>query len=597
MDIKTICDIFYQKARQYPNKEMFLYKEGGRYRGISASEMKSRVTAIANGLISLGLSANGKVGILSSNCWQWAAVDLGIISTGAADVTLYPTLLPDQIAFILNDSDTEMLFVENRLQYEKVAEIRDQCFKLNHVFIMDNSQVSAQNVLTLDELMATGRQYAANHGEALSNRLNLISPDDLMTVVYTSGTTGVPKGVMLSHRNLLSNIRQIEKLYRFGEGSISLSFLPLSHVTERQLGYYAMMYFDVTIAYAERIETVAENMLEVRPTHMVSVPRLYEKIYAKIIDAAMTANPLKRKIFFWAVGVGKAVAARKMANRKVSGLLAFRYSIAKILVFNKLKEKTGGRIEFFVSGGAPLSREIAEFFLAADLLIFEGYGLTETAPVIAANFFGMVRPGTVGKVMPDYTVRIAEDGEILFRGENLMLGYYKNKKATDEAIVDGWFHTGDIGFLDEDGFLTITDRKKELLITSGGKNIAPQPIEGKLKNASCISQAVLVGDSRKFISALIVPDFETIAKWLEKNGKSFTTPEAAIQLPEVIGKIQNAVDEVNDKLARYEQVKKFTLLPRELSQEEGELTPTLKLKRRVINDRYHAEIEQMYLEP
>jgi len=596
MEIKTICDIFYQKVSQYPDKDMFLYKEDGKYRGISAADMKSRVEAIANGLLSLGLSSDGKVGILSSTCWQWAAADLGVISTGAADVTLYPTLLPDQIAFIINDSDAEMLFVENRLQYEKIAKIRADCSKLKYVFVMNNATVSGEQVMTLDELMEKGRQFQVDHANALPDRLKQISEDDLLTLVYTSGTTGVPKGVMLTHKNLLSNIHQFEKRYHFDEGSVVLSFLPLSHVTERQLGYYGMMYFDVAIAYAESIETVAENMLEVRPNHMVSVPRLYEKIHAKIMDTVMSGSALKQKIFFWAVRVGKEVAALKMENREASGFLAFRYGLAKKLVFNKLKEKTGGRIAFFIAGGAPLSREIVEFFLAADLLIFEGYGLTETSPVIAANSFGMIRPGTVGKVMPDYEVRIAEDGEILFRGDNLMQGYYKNEKATKEAIVDGWFHTGDIGHLDDDGFLTITDRKKELLVTSGGKNIAPQPIEGELKNAPCISQAVLVGDRRKFISALIVPDFETIGKWLEKDGKPFTTAQDAIQRPDVIAMIQDVVSGVNDKLARYEQVKKFTLLPRELSQEENELTPTLKVKRRVIDEKYRDQIEQMYVE-
>lgn len=594
MEIRTVCDIFYKTVNKDPEKTMFMYKEGGSYRKISAGTMKDRVEAIANGLISLGLPFDSKVAILSHNCWQWAAADLATISAGAADVTIYPTLLSDQIEYIINDSDSEMIFVENLLQYEKIAKIKDKCSKLKYIIVMDNTFVSEEHVFTFDALMEKGKAYAAEHPDELKKRMESRGEDDLLTLIYTSGTTGNPKGVMLTHKNLVSNITQIDKVLEFKGEMVALSFLPLSHVLERMAGYYSMMYFGAAIAYAESIETVAQNMAEVRPTHMVSVPRLYEKMYAKIIDTAMSGSPLKKKIFLWATAVGKEVAALRIANKEAAGFLAFKYKIAKKLVFDKLKMKTGGRIRFFISGGAPLSKEIAEFFLAADLLIFEGYGLTETSPVISANYFGNMKPGTVGRVMPDYEVKIAEDGEILFKGDNLMTGYYKNEAATAEVMTDGWFHTGDIGMFDEDGLLVITDRKKELIVTSGGKNIAPQPIEGKLKDSKYISQAVLIGDKRKFISALIVPDYEAVKKWCEHKGYAFTTPEDAVKMQEVIDKIQSEVDKVNENVARYEQVKVFALLPAELSQEAGELTPTLKVKRRVVNENYKDIIDNFY---
>jgi len=596
MEVKTVSDIFFNAVKQNPEKELFFHKEGGSYKGIVASDMKNRVELIGNGLISMGLEFDGKVGILSHNRWEWAAADIGIITTGAADVTIYPTLNSEQIEYIVNNSDMTMIFVENQMQYEKIKSIKEKCSGLQKIIVMDNSKISDDKLcITLKELMDAGEDYRKQNPDEFYNRKKKITFDSLLTLIYTSGTTGNPKGVMLTHGNLVSNVLSVGEVVDFkGDGNIALSFLPLSHVLERMAGYYTMLYYGASIAYAEGIETVAQNMAEIHPTIMVSVPRLYEKIHAKIVDAGMSGSSLKRKIFLWSVNVGKQVAALKIEGKTAGSFLNFKYSIAQKLVFSKLKERTGGKLKFFISGGAPLGKEIAEFFLAANLIILEGYGLTETSPVISVNTLEKMRPGTVGPILPDVEVKIADDGEILFKGPNLMKGYYKNEEATKEAIVDGWFHTGDIGHISDDGMLVITDRKKELIVTSGGKNIAPQPIENKLKVSKYVAQVVLIGDQRKYISALIVPDFDVLSKWAKRNEIVFETNEELIKDEKVKELFQREVNSTNDNFARYEQIKYFALLPNELSQETGELTPTLKVKRRVVNEKYKETIESLY---
>lgn len=596
MEVKTVSDIFLNTVNKNPNKELFFYKESGSYKGIKASDMKNRVELIGNGLISMDMKFDDKVGILSHNRWEWAAVDLGIITAGAADVTIYPTLNSEQIEYIVNNSDMTMIFVENQLQYEKIKAIKGNCPKLNKIFLIDNTEVSDdESCLTLKALMEKGEEFRKANPDTFYKRKEEITSDTLLTLIYTSGTTGNPKGVMLTHGNLVSNVLNVGKVVLIkGEGNIALSFLPLSHVLERMAGYYMILYYGAAIAYAEGIETVAQNMSEIHPTIMVSVPRLYEKIHAKIVDAGMSGSSLKRKIFLWSVKIGKQVANLKIDHKKPGKLLSFKYKIAQKLVFSKLIERTGGKLKFFISGGAPLGKEIAEFFLAANLIILEGYGLTETSPVISANTFDKMKPGTVGPIIPGVEVKIAEDGEILFKGPNLMAGYYKDEEATKEAIVDGWFHTGDIGHIDEKGMLVITDRKKELIVTSGGKNIAPQPIENKLKISKYIVQAILIGDKRKYISALIVPDFDVLKKWAERNNIGFESNEKLIENGKVKELIQREVDEANSDFARYEQVKYFALLPNELTQESGELTPTLKVKRRIVNEKYNGVIESLY---
>ncbi len=598
MSPRTICELFFQAAERKGDKPLFMFKKDGSYQPISGLDMMERVKRVANGLMSLGLKSGGKAGILSNNRWEWAAADLGIVGTGAADVTIYPTLLPDQVAYILNDSDASILFVENLHQFEKVDSIWSKCKKVKHIVVMDDTAIEKKNVMTFSELMEKGDVYAEKNPAEYEKRYSAIQPEDLLTLIYTSGTTGNPKGVMLTHSNLVTNCVDSKRAV-LGEDydgqDLALSFLPLSHVLERTAGFYMMMHIGGAIAYAESIETVPQNLLEVRPTIMVSVPRLYEKMYARIMDMAVSGGALKKNIFFWALRVGEEAARYLSRNRQPSGALGVKYKIAEKLVFSKLKQRTGGRLKFFISGGAPLGKEIGEFFLAAGLRILEGYGLTETSPVITVNRFELIKPGSVGLTIPDVEIKIAEDGEILCKGPNVMKGYYKNEAATREAIdEEGWFHTGDIGHVDEDGCLVITDRKKELIVTSGGKNVAPQPIENKLKADKYIAQAVLIGDKRKFISALIVPDLDGLLKWAQKHEISETDPEKLVEMEEIRTFIGDRVERVNQDLARYEQVRTFTLLPKELTQESGELTPTLKVKRRIVHENYKDVIDRMY---
>ncbi len=601
MEIKTICHLFFDIVDNYPDHVLFKYKKDGVYVGLKAKEVKEIVENLANGLISLGTKPDSKIAIISHNRVEWVLADLAITTSAGVTASIYPTLLGHQAAYIINDSDAEIIFVENMLQFEKIEGVWKDCPNLKYIVVMDNTKVDKNNVMTFHELIERGKEYKEQNTGEYKSRWESRKPEDLLTLIYTSGTTGDPKGVMLTHSNLVTNVvdstvHVLSKRLKPGELT-ALSFLPLSHSLERMAGYYLMMYNGATIAFAESIDTVPQNMLEVKPTCMVSVPRLYEKIYAKVIDSAMSGGGLKKKIFLWAKEVGSQVVALRVQGKKPSGMLNFKYGLAKKLVFSKLKEKTGGRLWFFISGGAPLGKEIAEFFLAAELIILEGYGLTETSPVISVNTFDHVRPGTVGLPIPNVKVKIAEDGEILCKGPNVMKGYYKKPEDTKEAIdEDGWFHTGDIGIIDEDGFLKITDRKKELIVTSGGKNVAPQPIENALKASKYITQAVLIGDKRKYISALIVPDFEVLTKWAERNGIEFSSNEDLIEKQLVKDLIQREIEKVNHDLARYEQVKKFALLPHELSQEGGELTPTLKVKRRIVNEKYKEIIDSLYAE-
>jgi len=601
MKPQTICELFFQVVEKKKNGPLFMYKEGGVYKPISALDMKERVEKIGNGLISLGLEESGKVAILSHNRWEWAAADLGTITAGAADVTIYPTLPSDQVEYILKDSDASMIFVENMLQFEKVREIRKNCKKLKYVIVMDNTKIEEEHTMTLDELMEKGEKYREKHGDEYQKRATGRKPDDLLTLIYTSGTTGSPKGVMLTHRNLASNCVDARAAVLgsdyYDDSDVSLSFLPLSHVLERMAGYYLVMLLGGCIAYAESIETVPQNMVEVKPTVMVSVPRLYEKMYARIMDMVLSGSGLKKKIFFWAVSVGQAASPTLSRGGRPGGFLGFKYKVAHKLVFSKLQQKTGGKLKFFISGGAPLGKEIAKFFLAADLKILEGYGLTETSPVITVNLLNLIKPGTVGPVIPNVEVKIAEDGEILCKGPNVMMGYYNRENETKEVLEkNGWFHTGDIGHLDQDNCLVITDRKKELIVTSGGKNVAPAPIENSLKAIKYVSQAVLIGDKRKFISAIIVPDFEALKKWADRNGVDFSSEAELLKHEKILDLYQQKIDGVNKDLARYEQVKKFVLLEEEMTLETGELTPTLKVKRRVVDEKRKDLIDSLYAE-
>jgi long-chain acyl-CoA synthetase len=591
----TLNQLFFDAVSKYNRPDALQVKVGGSYRPISHSEVADRVRRAARGLTSLGVRRGDRVAILSENRPEWAIADFACLTVGLTDVPIYPTLPADQISYMLKDSGAVAIFVSNKIQAEKIREIRSLLPALKTVIGFD--EVPGLTNLSMADLEKRGSQgdnketMATYREDALT-----VKPDDLATIIYTSGTTGEPKGVMLSHDNIFSNVQASRKAIPFEGRDTGLSFLPLSHIFERMAGHYLMFATGTSIAYAESIDTVAANMVEVRPTLVLSVPRLYEKMYARILETALTGGFLKKKIFFWARGVADRWATEKLAGREPGGLVALQYSIAQKLVFSKLKARTGGRLRYFVSGGAPLSADINKFFYAAGLEILEGYGLTETSPVIAVNTPANFRIGTVGKLIEGAEVKIADDGEILTRGPNVMKGYYNKPDATREAIEpDGWFHTGDIGELN-DGFLAITDRKKDLIVTAGGKKVAPQPLENKVKTNKYVAQAVMIGDKRKFPSILIVPNFDQLERWAAKRNIIWTDRAQLLRMPTIQAKMEKEVARELEGAAHFELPKKIGLLEHDFSIEGGELTPTQKVKRRAIDKHYKALIDSLYEE-
>ncbi len=598
MKYQNLAQMFYTTCQNYPDKTGYMFKQAGSYQSKTFKEVEQIVKQLANGLAALGVQKGDKVVLLSENRIEWAWTDYAVLSNGAATVPIYPTLLAPHIKFITNNSDAKVVIVSNEHQLSKVLEVLDELPNVEQLVIIDPGETSHEKLMTFQDLQNRGDEYAKEHPDEIQNRIAATQTEDLATIIYTSGTTGEPKGVMLTHGNFLSNIEASLRALPISPDETFLSFLPLSHVFERMVGHFLAMYQGCTVAYAESIETVPQNLLEVRPTLMASVPRFFEKVYGRVMESLEAGSSVKKSLFMWAVGVGKEALKYKQNGKPIpGGLFALKYKLADKLVFSKLKERVGGRIKFFVSGGAPLSREIGEFFGSADLLILEGYGLTETSPVISVNRLEKFKFGSVGLPLDNVEVKIAEDGEILTRGPHVMKGYYKNEAATKEAIdEDGWFHTGDIGIIDEDGFLVITDRKKNLIVTAGGKNVAPQPIENLLITSQYIEQAVVIGDKRKFISALIVPNLDALKAFAQERGITYQSTRELLDHPEVQKLYRQEIDNVSTDLARYETIKKFALIEEPFTIESGELTPTLKIKRRIVEERYKDIIEKMYEE-
>jgi long-chain acyl-CoA synthetase len=588
----TLNHLFFAAVEKYAKPDALQYKSGGVFKPISHREMAERVRHIARGLRLSGVQRGDRVGILSENRPEWAIADYACLTAGLTDVPLYPTLPPDQIAYILRDAGAVAIFVSNAEQAAKVAAVRGELPALRSVISFDEKAESAD--LSFTRLEASGAEGESAEDVAAYRRdADAVQPGDLATLIYTSGTTGAPKGVMLTHDNIHSNVAGTRDRIPFEGRDVSLSFLPLSHIFQR-MGDYMMFATGTSIAYAENFDSVPVNLQEVRPTIVLSVPRLYEKMYARVLQNAVSSGALKRRIFFWARKVADRRADLMLAGRQPGRILERQYAVAQKLVFSKLKERTGGRLRYFVSGGAPLAPEINKFFYSAGLTILEGYGLTETSPVISVNTPEAFRIGTVGKPIPGVEVMIAADGEILTRGPLVMKGYYNNPVATAEAIdSEGWFHTGDIGEL-RDGFLAITDRKKDIIVTAGGKNIAPQPIENRVKTNKFVSQAVMIGDKRKFPSLLIVPNFEQLEAWAKRDNLLWTDRSQLIAMPTVKAKMNEEVMSELEGLAHYEAPKKIALLEHDFSIENGEMTPTQKVKRRVVDQHYKPLIDSLY---
>ena len=588
--------MFHYATNQNLTKAFYYYKKGENWVGITGLDIRNTVTDLSFGLCSLGMESGQNAAILSNNSPQWAMSDYGIICSGAATVSIYPTLIPSQIEYILNDSKSSLIFIEDQEQYEKIKTIWSNCPNLRHIVILDNSDTGdAENVYTFNSFIEKGSEFSKSSDLTFDSLVNAATPTDLLTLIYTSGTTGNPKGVMLSHENLIANMEGIGKLINFETDDVFLSFLPLSHVFERMGGHFTAFSRACTVYYAEGIEQVPANLQEARPTVVLSVPRLYEKMHARIIEGLKSAPAARQKIFWWAIEVGRNYSMLSIAGEKIPFMLRVKHKFADKLVYSKVRERMGGRLKFFVSGGAPLSQDIGEFFAAAGITILEGYGLTETSPVLSSNSPETLRYGSVGKPLFNVEIKIDTDGEILAKGPSIMKGYYSNKEATKEAIdSDGWFHTGDIGEFDGDGYLKITDRKKNILVTSGGKNIAPAPMENTMVASPYIEQVVVIGDKRNFISALIVPAFDSMESYLLDRDKAVPSHAAIIEHPDVIALISREVNKAMESFSKYERVKKFTLLPRLLTLEKGELTPTLKVVRRIVLSNFDEYVDRMY---
>lgn len=597
MNYSSLAEMFYKNCSRFSDKVCYMSKEGGSFNSLTFGQVKDSVQKVAAGLASLGVRKDDKVVILSENRKEWAFFDYAILTNGAATVPIYPTLLSSQVKYITNNSDAKIVIVSNKVQFDKIKEVESHLSNMEKLIVIDPDGIEHPKMITYDELLKRGEEFLGANQDYVDRSLTQLKRNDLATIIYTSGTTGQPKGVMLTHNNFLSNIEGGLEAIPVSEADSFLSFLPLSHVFERMVGHFLAFYIGATIAYAESVDTVAENLKEVRPTIMASVPRLFEKIYGRIMDSLEEGSPIKKKLFFWAIEVGKKVTQHKQKNQPLPGGLKVKYAIATKLVFSKLHERVGGRVRFFVSGGAPLSREIGEFFTAAGLLILEGYGLTETSPVITVNLLDKFKFGAVGFPLNNVEVKIAEDGEILSRGPHIMKGYYKDEACTKEAIdPEGWFHTGDIGHIDEDGMLVITDRKKNIIVTAGGKNIAPQYIENLLITSRYIDQAIVLGDKRKFCSALLVPNLELLHKFAEEKGLDEISTHDLLADPQVITLIGKEIEAACQELASYETIKKFALVENPFTIESGELTPTLKVKRNIVEERYKSIIDGFYQE-
>jgi len=590
--IRTLNDLYFHSAERHAATPAFRTRTGGAYRDVSRAEFTGAGTEVSLGLIAHGLEQGDRVVILSENRLEWALADFGILTAALIGVPIHCTLTASGVDHIVENSGAKAAFASTPAQAAKLDGIRSRRPGFP-VFVMERAEEVA-GAESLDALRERGRALGRAEPGLHRGRAGRVAPEDTATIIYTSGTTGVPKGVMLTHANIMSNVNGGLQVFDLTEKDVALSFLPLSHIMERTAGFYTMLCAGATIAFAESVDTVAANMLEVRPTVMITVPRFFEKIYTRVLDAAMSGGIIRRRMFRWARRAGTEYSGRKLAGEPVPAGLRVQAALADRLVFRKLRARTGGRVRFFVSGGAPLSRDIAEFFHAAGLVILEGYGLTETSPVLAVNTFDHLKLGTVGRPFPGIELRIADDGEILARGPGVMQGYYHDPEGTAEAIRDGWFHTGDVGRIDEEGFLLITDRKKDIIVTAGGKNVAPQPLENRLRTDPYIQEAVVFGDRKPFLVALVVPNFAKLEEHARLLGLNLPDRGALTASPEMREFLMARVERHQGDRASVEQVKKIHVLDHELSQVEGELTPKLNVRRRRVAERYRTEIEAMY---
>ncbi|MFO7734658.1 MAG: long-chain fatty acid--CoA ligase [bacterium] len=593
----SMAAVFQNQAVKYGDRACVSYKKDGEYTDISWSEMNRMVRDLACYLMSIGVKKGDRIGLFSENRYEWWVADLAILSVGAVNVPIYATNSAEEAEYVLKNSESKICFVSTDDHLARLLKAKKKLPKLGKILAFDESKQKKKDVVFIDEAYKTGQAYKQKAN--FEKRISAIKPDDLATIIYTSGTTGNPKGVMLSHKNFISNVNNtLDGGVReyITEKDIFLSFLPLSHSLERTCGEYAAIAVGATTAFAEDVSTLMENFQEVRPTIIISVPRIYEKVHTGILAKVADAPAIRRSIFNFAMSAAKKNLPYVCRDKTPGGLTGLHIRIAEKLVFSKLKATLGmDRMTFAISGGGPLSTADAEFFIGMGIKILEGFGLSETTPIVTYNRPDHIKPGTVGAPIPQTDVKISDEGEVLIKGPQVMKGYYKNPKATRETFTkDGYFRSGDIGMLDEDNYLSITGRLKDIIVTSGGKNISPQNIENSVKNSKYVEQIAIIGDNRKYLSALIIPAFEEGLKWAKKQGLPVRNNEDLVKSEEFNRLMAAELDKHTKQFARVEQIRKFKLLNAEWTQESGELTPTQKIKRRIVSEKYSDEIEEMY---
>lgn len=597
MSFRTIPELFKKICNALPDKDLFLFKKDGKYTGISHRDFEEIVTNFSLGLLELGIRNNDRVGIVSENRLEWIATYLGVLSIGAVAVPVFPSSTSKQEEYIFSDCEVTAVVVSNNYQLHKVMEFKENLPSLRHVFVMNND-FSCEDfaVKPISEILERGKILRAKEKvfHQLNEKTERIEPNDLSTLIYTSGTTGNPKGVMLTHNNIVSNIVAAIEATGIAETDIFLSYLPWCHAYELTTGLLAGLTAGSTIAIADSVETVGINLMEVRPTFLTTVPKLLEMIMKRMKNAMNREKEAKKKMFYWAVETGKNYVTAKL-NNKIGLATKAKHSIADKFVYSKIREKTGGRLTTLVSGGAPLAPEIAEFFIAAGYIVLEGYGLTEASPVVAVTRPDNMELGTIGQALGNIEIKLSEEGELLVRGPNVMKGYWGDPQATASAIDgDGWLYTGDIAVITPKGNIKITDRKKNIFVNTGGKNIAPQPIENVLSQSPFIEQVILLGDNREFVTALITPDINQIKILAESLQIQYTNSEELISNPAIVKAIKNDIDRLQVDFAKYERVRKFRLLSAPFTIESGELTPKMSIKRHIVERNYSFLIDEMY---
>jgi len=596
MSYQSIPAVLKDNAKKFAKKTAISYKKKGVYLSLTYEDFYERILLLARGLRKFGMTPGDKVAIFSENRLDWAISDFAIQCAGGITVPIYATNTAKQAAYVINHCEARIVFCSTKTQYEKLYLIKDELPNVDLVVSFEPFMGRRSfPVFTLYQLSEIDTPLSAEDRQLIEEQIAQITQEDLITIIYTSGTTGVPKGVLLTQRNIMINAEYgIEQLGMPQQDMTTLSFLPLSHVLERTGGYYATLMNGNHIAFAESALTVMDNMAEVRPTSMVSVPRLFEKIYSRIHEGVSQMPPARQKIFHRAIEIGREYVNKKYITKEPLGLLGLKYKIFDKLVFEKIRTRFGGRLSYFLCGGAPLDKTICEFMWIIGLPVYNGYGLTETSPALTISGAGMVRFDSVGKPLRETELKLAEDGELLAKGPQVMLGYYKNDEATLDSIQDGWFRTGDIAKIDEEGFVYIIDRKKELIVTAGGKNIAPQPIENELKLDKFISQAIVFGDCKPYLVAVITANIETLAIYAKEENISYKNSEDLVQNPKIKELYASRIKELNKSYPPYKTIKYFAVVANDFSIEGGELTPTLKLKRKVILEKYKDIIEDLY---